>query len=163
MSVEKFLVTGGVPLRGDVKIAGAKNAVLKLMAAAALSDEPSILRNVPRISDVVILRQVMRDIGFNVGSVEDGTLTIEAQKADWLFVPLEAAAKMRSSFILLGPMLARLSGLTRQQLRMRSSVLGAMIYPCLLLVVAVSVLALMIGYTAVSLWILAQPITKAEP
>ena len=105
--MEKFLVTGGVPLRGEVKIAGAKNAVLKLMAAAALSEEPSVIRNVPRISDVAILREVMRDIGFSVGSVEDGSLTIEARNADWLFVPLEAAAKMRSSFILLGPMLAR--------------------------------------------------------
>lgn len=105
--MEKFLVTGGVPLRGDVKIAGAKNAVLKLMAAAALSDEPSVLRNVPKISDVAILREVMRDIGFSVGSVAEGSLTIEAREADWLFVPLEAAAKMRSSFILLGPMLAR--------------------------------------------------------
>ena len=105
--MEKFLVTGGVPLRGDVRIAGAKNAVLKLMAAAALSDEPSVLRNVPRISDVAILRQVMRDIGFSVSNVEDGALTIEARDADWLFVPLEAAAKMRSSFILLGPLLAR--------------------------------------------------------
>lgn len=105
--MEKFLVTGGVPLRGDVQIAGAKNAVLKLMAAAVLSDQPSVLHNVPRISDVVILRQVMRDIGFDIGGVEDGSLTIQARDADWLFVPLEAAAKMRSSFILLGPMLAR--------------------------------------------------------
>ena len=59
--MQKFIVTGGVPLHGEVRIAGAKNAVLKMMAAAVLSDDRSVLRNVPRISDVGILRGVMTD------------------------------------------------------------------------------------------------------
>ena len=54
--MQKFIVTGGSPLHGDVRIAGAKNAVLKLMAAAALTDEQVTLTNVPRISDVQIMR-----------------------------------------------------------------------------------------------------------
>jgi len=58
--VQKFVVTGGQPLKGEVKIAGAKNAVLKLMAAAALTDDPCVLYNVPRISDVAILRESTR-------------------------------------------------------------------------------------------------------
>ena len=105
--MQKFIVTGGVPLHGEVRIAGAKNAVLKMMAAAALTDDRCVLRNVPRISDVGILRGVMTDIGFSVSPVEDGGLEIKAAGADWLFVPLEAAMKMRSSFILLGPLLTR--------------------------------------------------------
>ena len=105
--MQKFIVTGGVPLRGEVRIAGAKNAVLKMMAAAALSEERSILRNVPQISDVQILRGTMTDIGFRVTPLEGDALEIEAAAADWLFVPLEAAMKMRSSFILLGPLLSR--------------------------------------------------------
>jgi UDP-N-acetylglucosamine 1-carboxyvinyltransferase len=105
--MQKFIVTGGVPLRGEVRIAGAKNAVLKMMAAAVLSEERSILHNVPQISDVQILRGTMTDIGFHVSPVEDGALEIQAAAADWLFVPLEAAMKMRSSFILLGPLLSR--------------------------------------------------------
>ncbi|HET6381297.1 MAG TPA: UDP-N-acetylglucosamine 1-carboxyvinyltransferase [candidate division Zixibacteria bacterium] len=105
--MQKFVVTGGVPLHGEVRIAGAKNAVLKLMAAAALSDEPSVLRNVPKISDVMIMRETMGDIGFDVRRVEGDALRITAREADWLFVPLEAAMKMRASFILLGPLLAR--------------------------------------------------------
>jgi len=105
--MEKFIVTGGVPLRGEVRIAGAKNAVLKMMAAAALTDEPCVLRNVPRISDVQILRGTMADIGFQVTPVGDDGLEIHAAAADWLFVPLEAAMKTRSSFILLGPLLTR--------------------------------------------------------
>jgi UDP-N-acetylglucosamine 1-carboxyvinyltransferase len=105
--MQKFIVTGGTPLNGEVRIAGAKNAVLKLMAAAALSDEPTTLRNVPKISDVMIMRETMSDIGFDVRRVEGDALQITAGDADWPFVPLEAAMKMRSSFILLGPMLTR--------------------------------------------------------
>ena len=105
--MQKFIVTGGVPLRGEVRIAGAKNAVLKMMAAAALTDERCVLQNVPRISDVQILRGTMTDIGFSVGPVGESSLEIKASAADWLFVPLEAAMKMRSSFILLGPLLTR--------------------------------------------------------
>jgi len=105
--MEKFLVSGGVPLRGEVRCAGAKNAVLKMMAAAVLTDEPCRLTNVPRISDVLTLRETMRDIGFTVSPLRGASLQIEAGAAEWLFVPLEAAMKMRSSFILLGPLLTR--------------------------------------------------------
>jgi UDP-N-acetylglucosamine 1-carboxyvinyltransferase len=105
--MQKFIITGGAPLKGEVRIAGAKNAVLKLMAAAALSDEPTVLRNVPSISDVMIMRETMSDIGFDVRPMDGDALQITARDADWPFVPLEAAMKMRSSFILLGPMLTR--------------------------------------------------------
>ena len=105
--MQKFVITGGVPLKGDVRIAGAKNAVLKMMAAAVLTDELCTLRNVPKISDVAILREVLTDIGFEVRRVNGDALEIQAREAPWKFVPLEAAMKMRASFILLGPMLAR--------------------------------------------------------
>jgi UDP-N-acetylglucosamine 1-carboxyvinyltransferase len=105
--MQKFIVTGGQPLRGEVPIAGAKNAVLKLMAAATLTDDPCTLRNVPRISDVAILRETMADIGFEILPTEPDAIEIRARNAEWLFVPLEAAMKMRASFILLGPMLTR--------------------------------------------------------
>jgi UDP-N-acetylglucosamine 1-carboxyvinyltransferase len=105
--VQKFVITGGVPLHGEVRIAGAKNAVLKMMAAAALTDQPVHLSNVPKISDVSIMREVMADIGFEVRRRNGDALEIQAVEAAWPFVPLEAAQKMRASFILLGPMLAR--------------------------------------------------------
>ena len=105
--MQKFVITGGAPLTGEIRIAGAKNAVLKQMAAAALTEEPVTLHNVPRISDVAILREVMGDIGFEVRRSNGDALVIEAREASWPFVPLEAALKMRASFILLGPMLAR--------------------------------------------------------
>jgi UDP-N-acetylglucosamine 1-carboxyvinyltransferase len=109
--MQKFIVTGGAPLRGEVQIAGAKNAVLKMMAATALTDEPCLLTNVPRISDVRIMGETMGDIGFEVRRSEgpdgESALEMRAAAADWLFVPLEAAMRMRSSFILLGPLLTR--------------------------------------------------------
>ena len=94
--MQKFIVTGGSPLHGDVRIAGAKNAVLKLMAAAALTDEQVTLTNVPQISDVLIMREAMSDIGFDVQRPEPDRLSITALRADWPF-----------SFILLGPILSR--------------------------------------------------------
>src|SRR5207247_1645467 len=103
----KVAVPVGQPLSGAVHIAGAKNAVRKLMAAAALTDDPCVLYNVPRISDVAILRETMSDIGFEVKRTDDDALEIRASSAEWLFVPLEAAMKMRASFILLGPLLSR--------------------------------------------------------
>ena len=105
--MQKFVITGGVPLHGEVRIAGAKNAVLKEMAAAVLTDEPVTLHNVPRISDVAILREVMGDIGVEVRRANGDAIVLQAREAPWPFVPLEAALKMRASFILLGPMLAR--------------------------------------------------------
>ena len=105
--MQKFVITGGVPLSGEVRIAGAKNAVLKMMAAAVLTDELCTLTNVPKISDVAILREVMGDIGFEVRRTNGDGLELQAREATWPFVPLEAAIKMRASFILLGPMLAR--------------------------------------------------------
>ena len=89
--MQKFVITGGRPLSGTVRIAGAKNAVLKMMAAAALTDEPVSLRNVPKISDVAILREVMTDIGFDVTRSNGDALELRAVEATWPFVPLEAA------------------------------------------------------------------------
>jgi UDP-N-acetylglucosamine 1-carboxyvinyltransferase len=105
--MQKFVITGGVPLNGEVRIAGAKNAVLKQMAAAALTEEPVTLRNVPKISDVAILRELMGDIGVEIKRANGDALVLQAREAQWPFVPLEAALKMRASFILLGPMLTR--------------------------------------------------------
>ncbi|HYI67031.1 MAG TPA: UDP-N-acetylglucosamine 1-carboxyvinyltransferase [Candidatus Limnocylindrales bacterium] len=105
--MQKFVITGGKPLSGDVRIAGAKNAVLKMMAAAVLTDELCVLRNVPNISDVAILRELLTDIGIEVRRINGDALELRAGEAEWPFVPLEAAIKMRASFILLGPMLAR--------------------------------------------------------
>jgi UDP-N-acetylglucosamine 1-carboxyvinyltransferase len=104
---EAFRIEGGKPLRGTVHVSGAKNAALKMLAAAVLTGERCRLENVPEIEDVRVMTEVLRDLGVVVDHPADGVYEIAAGDVDWLFIPLEAAAKMRASFILLGPLLAR--------------------------------------------------------
>ncbi len=104
---EAFRIEGGRPLRGTVRVSGAKNAALKLLAAAVLTGERCRFENVPEIEDVRVLTGVLRDLGVVVEHPGHGVYEIAAGDVDWLFIPLEAAAKMRASFILLGPLLAR--------------------------------------------------------
>jgi UDP-N-acetylglucosamine 1-carboxyvinyltransferase len=104
---ERYLVTGGRPLSGTVRVSGAKNAALKMLAAATLTGERCRLTNVPEIEDVRAMTDTLRDIGVVVDHPAPNTFEISAGDVDWLFVPLEAAAKMRASFMLLGPLLAR--------------------------------------------------------
>jgi UDP-N-acetylglucosamine 1-carboxyvinyltransferase len=104
---EVFRVEGGRPLRGTVPISGAKNAALKLLAAATLTGERCRFTNVPEIEDVRAMAETLRDLGVVVDHPADNVYEIASGDVEWLFVPLEAAARMRASFILLGPLLSR--------------------------------------------------------
>ncbi|MBA2380989.1 MAG: UDP-N-acetylglucosamine 1-carboxyvinyltransferase [Chloroflexi bacterium] len=104
---EVFRIEGGVPLRGEVPISGSKNAALKMLAAATLTGERCRFTNVPEIEDVRVMAETLRDLGVVVDHPAPNTYEIASGDVEWLFVPLEAAAKMRASFILLGPLLAR--------------------------------------------------------
>lgn len=104
---EVFRIEGGRPLAGTVAISGAKNAALKLLAAATLTGERCRLTNVPEIEDVRVMAQTLMELGVVVDHPAPNVYEIAAGDVDWLFVPLEAAAKMRASFMLLGPLLAR--------------------------------------------------------
>ena len=104
---EVFRIEGGRALNGSVAISGAKNAALKLFAAATLTGERCRLTNVPEIEDVRVMADTLRDLGVVVDHPADNVYEIASGDVEWLFVPLEAAAKMRASFILLGPLLAR--------------------------------------------------------
>ena len=107
LAKEAFHITGGRPLSGSVRVSGAKNAALKMMAASVLTGERLHLQNVPEILDIEVLRDTLRDLGVTVEREADGSMDLTAGDVEWLFVPLEAAAKMRASFMLLGPLLAR--------------------------------------------------------
>ena len=104
---ERFLVTGGKPLEGTIRVSGAKNAALKMLAAATLTGERCRFSNVPEIEDVRAMADTLADLGVVVDHPGPNTYEVSAGDVDWLFVPLEAAAKMRASFMLLGPLLAR--------------------------------------------------------
>ncbi|HET7676972.1 MAG TPA: UDP-N-acetylglucosamine 1-carboxyvinyltransferase [Candidatus Limnocylindrales bacterium] len=104
---ELFRVEGGRRLVGRVPISGSKNAALKLLAAAVLTGERCRFTNVPEIEDVRVMAETLRDLGVVVDHPEPNVYEVASGDVDWLFVPLEAAAKMRASFILLGPLLSR--------------------------------------------------------
>jgi UDP-N-acetylglucosamine 1-carboxyvinyltransferase len=104
---EAFRVIGGTPLHGTIAVAGAKNAALKLLAAAVLTGERCRFTNVPEIEDVRVMAETLRDLGAVVDHPAPNVYEVAAGDVDWLFVPLEAAAKMRASFMLLGPLLTR--------------------------------------------------------
>jgi UDP-N-acetylglucosamine 1-carboxyvinyltransferase len=104
---EVFRIDGGRPLSGTVPISGAKNAALKLLAAATLTGERCRFTNVPEIEDVRVMAETLRDLGVVVDHPAENVYEVASGDVEWLFVPLEAAAKMRASFMLLGPLLAR--------------------------------------------------------
>ncbi len=104
---EVFRVDGGVALSGSVAISGAKNAALKMLAAATLTGERCRFTNVPEIEDVRVMVQTLQHLGVVVDHPAPNTYEVASGDVDWLFVPLEAAAKMRASFMLLGPLLSR--------------------------------------------------------
>jgi UDP-N-acetylglucosamine 1-carboxyvinyltransferase len=107
--VDRIAVTPGPPLEGTVSAGGAKNSVLKLMAACLLAEGTHTLENVPRISDVDTMADVLRALGCGVERSENRRLTIEVPAAADLIpeAPYELVEKMRASIVVLGPLLAR--------------------------------------------------------
>jgi UDP-N-acetylglucosamine 1-carboxyvinyltransferase len=107
--MDKFIVRGGQPLKGEVAITGAKNAVLPLMAAALLPESgTSVIRNVPDLADVHTMARVLRHLGAQVDfDAKSGVITIDASRVNTVEAPYDLVRKMRASFIVMGPLLAR--------------------------------------------------------
>jgi len=99
-------VEGGIPLQGEVKISGAKNEALKLIAAALLLRCPLKIKNCPEIADVEALAEIVRALGGSY-SLSDNTLRLDASCVKSAEVPYEPACRLRASVVLLGPLLAR--------------------------------------------------------
>lgn len=108
--MDSLLIKGGVPLHGEVKISGAKNAVLPIMAAALLTNEPCIIHQVPDLSDVRFMGQILSWLGAAV-QFKDGSVRIHARRikgsGDY-----DLIRKMRGSICIMGPLLARLKQAT---------------------------------------------------
>jgi UDP-N-acetylglucosamine 1-carboxyvinyltransferase len=104
--VELFRVTGGTRLVGEVTVGGAKNSVLKLMAAALLAEGQTVLTNAPRILDVTIMSEVLRRLGCTV-TVEEDTITIDTPAEPGTEADYDLVRRMRASINVLGPLLAR--------------------------------------------------------
>ena len=107
--MDSIVVTGGSELRGEIPIAGAKNACLTLMPATILSEEPLTLTNAPRLSDIKTMTQLLESLGAEAASMQDGqVLTLSSHDLDNHVADYDIVRKMRASNLVLGPMLARL-------------------------------------------------------
>ncbi len=104
--MDNFLITGGVPLHGEITIAGAKNVTLKALVASLLTDSEVIIHNAPSIRDVSLMLDLLRELGIKTSS-EGHTITVHDGSISKTTVPLEVGAKLRVSSMVLGPILAR--------------------------------------------------------
>ena len=105
---EKYYIKGGTPLRGEVKIGGAKNSVLKLMAAALLAKGATKIYNVPDLTDVEIMLNVIAELGAKTFyDKQEKSITIDASDITNITAKYELVSKMRASFIVLGALISR--------------------------------------------------------
>ncbi|WP_109465961.1 UDP-N-acetylglucosamine 1-carboxyvinyltransferase [Albibacillus kandeliae] len=106
--MDSIIVTGNGPLKGQIPIAGAKNACLTLMPATLLSDEPLTLTNAPRLSDIRTMTALLGSLGAEVSSLQDGkVLAMSSHDLNNHTADYDIVRKMRASILVLGPMLAR--------------------------------------------------------
>lgn len=107
--MEEIIVQGGNPLKGTVKIEGAKNAVLPILAASLLAEEGTItLKNVPILSDVLTMNQVIHHLNAKITFNQDEKkVTINAEEPLAIEAPYEYVSEMRASIVVMGPLLAR--------------------------------------------------------
>jgi len=105
--LDRLIVKGGVPLKGEIRISGAKNAVLPIMAAALLADKPVTIQNVPHLHDVTTTMELLGRMGVHLVINEKMDIEIDAGPINSLYAPYELVKTMRSSILVLGPMLSR--------------------------------------------------------
>src|SRR6266545_6975050 len=105
--MEKFIIQGGVPLSGEIAPAGNKNAALPILAACLLTDEELVIRNVPNISDVQSILGLLEKLGVEVAWTGENEVRLQADNIIGTEVDEELANRIRASFLVAGPLLAR--------------------------------------------------------
>jgi len=103
----KFIIQGGKPLQGTVKVSGNKNAILPVMAATLLTEEECVLENVPQINDVLIMGEILKDLGGQVEGLGTNRLVIKTKGVKKYHLRPDLVQKLRASILFLGPLLAR--------------------------------------------------------
>lgn len=104
--MDKFIITGGKKLQGEITVLGAKNAALKALVAACMTNETVTIHNVPLIADVFVMIAIMKDLGAEV-TLSGHTVTIRMHKFAHFSIPLDKAALARTSSMFIAPLLAR--------------------------------------------------------
>jgi UDP-N-acetylglucosamine 1-carboxyvinyltransferase len=105
--MDKLQITGGVPLEGEVRISGAKNATLPILAAGLLASEPVTICNVPHLKDVTTTIELLGRMGVSVTIVEGLRIEVDASTLKECFAPYDLVKTMRASILVLGPLVAR--------------------------------------------------------
>lgn len=105
--MNKLMIRGGKPLMGDVRISGAKNAVLPIMAAGLLCETPCVIENVPHLQDVTTMMELLGGMGATLTISDKMSVEIDASSVNKLIAPYDLVCTMRASILVLGPMLAR--------------------------------------------------------
>ncbi len=105
--MDKFQIHGGIALDGDVRISGAKNATLPILAACLLADGPVIVSNVPHLQDVTTMIELLGRMGVSVTVDEKMRIEVDASTIREYFAPYQLVKTMRASILVLGPLLAR--------------------------------------------------------
>lgn len=105
--MEKYVIRGGGRLSGEVVVSGAKNAVVAILPAAILSDEPCVIENIPNISDVTITLQIMSEMGAKIRMLNKTTVEIDTRPLQNMPIPYEKAKLMRATTYFLGTLLGR--------------------------------------------------------
>jgi UDP-N-acetylglucosamine 1-carboxyvinyltransferase len=104
--MDKFRIKGGAPLHGELPVSGSKNAALPALAACLLTDEPVLLRRIPRVKDIATMESLLTYTGAKVTSVKNG-VCVEARQLERPEAPYEVVKTMRASSLVLGPLVAR--------------------------------------------------------
>src|ERR1700750_2700309 len=107
IGMAKIVISGGEPLKGEVWISGAKNAVLPILAATLLADEPVTIGNVPHLHDVTTTMEVLGQMGVQLTIDERMNIHVDPRTADKYFAPYDLVKTMRASILVLGPLVAR--------------------------------------------------------
>jgi UDP-N-acetylglucosamine 1-carboxyvinyltransferase len=105
--MDKLLIRGGSPLRGEVRISGAKNAALPILAGTLLAEQPVIVRNVPHLKDVTTTISLLQMMGVQITVDEDLNVAADASSVSRRQAPYELVKTMRASILVLGPLVAR--------------------------------------------------------
>jgi UDP-N-acetylglucosamine 1-carboxyvinyltransferase len=106
--LSKIIVEPGSPLKGSVRISGAKNAVLPILAASLLSEGNCMLDDIPMLDDVEVMCEVLVSLGADIRRISRGRIEIDSSNIDNYEAPYELVRRMRASFLIMGPMLARM-------------------------------------------------------
>jgi len=105
--MDKLIITGGKPLSGDVRISGAKNAALPILAATLLSEEPMTIGNIPHLRDITTTMELLGRMGVELTVDEKMHIEVDSGRLNNPFAPYELVKTMRASILVLGPLLAR--------------------------------------------------------